>query len=83
MKGMQVRLPPMSIMDIADDGIGMPDVVRAGVGLAGMRSRLSELGGRLSFRSRFPGTAVVASIQRALDEKPSRVYGAGSPALRG
>jgi len=47
---------------IADDGTGMPDYVRSGVGLAGMRSRLSELGGRLFIRSRSPGTAVIASI---------------------
>jgi two-component system NarL family sensor kinase len=47
---------------IADDGTGMPDHVRSGVGLAGMRSRLSELGGRLFIRSRSPGTAVIASI---------------------
>lgn len=51
---------------IADDGIGMPEVIRSGVGLAGMRSRLSELGGRLSFRRRAPGTAVIASIPAAL-----------------
>ena len=47
---------------IADDGIGMPDHVRSGVGLAGMRSRLSELGGRLFILSRSAGTTVIASI---------------------
>ena len=47
---------------IADDGIGLPGVVHAGVGLAGMRSRLSELGGRLFIRSLSPGTAVIAYI---------------------
>ena len=47
---------------IADDGIGMPIVISSGVGLAGMRSRLAELGGRLSIRSRAPGTAVIASV---------------------
>ena len=50
---------------IADDGKGMPHVIRSGVGLAGMRSRLSELGGRLSIVSRSPGTAVIATIPAA------------------
>jgi signal transduction histidine kinase len=52
----------MTHLVIADDGIGMPDVIRAGVGLSGMRSRLSELGGRLFIRPRSPGTAVIASV---------------------
>ena len=47
---------------IADDGIGMPKVISSGVGLGGMRSRLSEIGGRLSIRSQMPGTAVIASV---------------------
>jgi signal transduction histidine kinase len=47
---------------ITDDGTGMPEVVRSGVGLGGMRSRLSEIGGRLFIRPRSPGTAVIASI---------------------
>ena len=32
-------------IEIADDGQGLPDVVRAGVGLTSMRERSSELGG--------------------------------------
>ena len=47
---------------IADDGVGLPAAIKAGVGLAGMRSRLSELGGRLSIRSQSSGTTVIASI---------------------
>ncbi len=48
---------------ISDDGIGMPDVINSGVGLAGMRSRLAELGGRLTIRSHVPaGTTVIASV---------------------
>ncbi len=49
---------------IADDGIGISDVINSGVGLAGMRSRLSELGGRLFVRSGSRGTAVIASFPR-------------------
>ena len=48
---------------ISDDGVGMPDVINSGVGLAGMRSRLAELGGRLTIWSGLPkGTAVIASV---------------------
>jgi len=48
---------------ISDDGIGMPKAIIGGVGLAGMRSRLAELGGRLTIRSSLPvGTAVIASV---------------------
>ena len=52
---------------VSDDGVGIPvgvllDRGRAGVGLASMRSRLSEVGGRLSIRRLSPGTALVASI---------------------
>ena len=48
---------------ISDDGIGMPNVIRSGVGLAGMRSRLTELGGRLTIRSHVPaGTSLIASV---------------------
>ena len=64
-KGVTVRLSwrkAITHVVVADDGIGMPDIVRSGVGLAGMRSRLSELGGRLFILSRSPGTAVIASI---------------------
>lgn len=52
---------------IADDGIGISAESRAGkgsagVGLASMRSRIAELGGRLSVRGLVPGTAIVASV---------------------
>ena len=48
---------------ISDDGIGMPEVIHSGVGLAGMRSRLAEIGGRLTIRSGLStGTAVIASV---------------------
>jgi signal transduction histidine kinase len=52
---------------IIDDGIGISPATlagsrRAGVGLSGMRSRLEEIGGRLSIRRLTPGTAVCASV---------------------
>lgn len=47
---------------IVDNGIGMPAEVIPGVGLASMRSRLAELGGRLTVRHASPGTMLVASV---------------------
>jgi two-component system, NarL family, sensor kinase len=47
---------------VADNGIGMPEHVRRGVGLASMRERIDELGGRLMIRAGNPGTVVIASI---------------------
>jgi signal transduction histidine kinase len=32
-------------LDITDDGVGLPQTVRAGVGLTSMRERATELGG--------------------------------------
>ena len=53
---------------VSDDGIGIShDTLaghgEAGVGLASMRERLLEIGGRLTFRSLFPGTGVIASVR--------------------
>ena len=47
---------------IVDNGIGMPVEVTQGVGLSSMRSRLSELGGRLTVRKALPGTMLIASL---------------------
>ena len=65
---------------IADDGIGIsPETLagtgRLGVGLPSMRSRLEEIGGRLTVRRLSPGTAIVASVrdQRASVEEPDTV----------
>ena len=57
----------MSHLVIADDGVGISSETlagagQAGVGLAGMRARLAEIGGRLSVRALSPGTAILASV---------------------
>ena len=49
---------------VVDDGVGMPNRPVAGVGLAGMRTRLAELGGSLEIRSDKSGTAIIAAIPR-------------------
>ena len=49
-------------MEIQDNGRGMTEGARAGVGLSGMRERLRQLGGRLEIESDAEGTTVLASL---------------------
>lgn len=58
---------PMTHLVVADDGVGISNDTLArrgsrGVGLTGMRSRLVEIGGRLSVRRLAHGTEIIASI---------------------
>jgi signal transduction histidine kinase len=57
------------ILEVEDNGIGIPKIIVEGrrrevlgVGLSGMRERIEALNGRLTIRSRSPGTLVSASI---------------------
>ena len=57
------------ILEVEDNGIGIPKIIAEGwrrevmgVGLSGMRERIEALDGRLTIRSRSPGTLVWASI---------------------
>ena len=58
-----------SILHVAvvDDGVGMPEKLRAGVGLSSMRERIEEIGGRLMVRSANPGTTLIASVPSLAD----------------
>ncbi|MFL5236623.1 MAG: histidine kinase [Rhizomicrobium sp.] len=56
---------------IVDDGVGMPAAMPAGVGLAGMRARLAELGGRLFVRHQPWGAALIASVRSKSEIRPS------------
>jgi PAS domain S-box-containing protein len=49
-------------LEIQDNGRGLTKGVRPGVGLAGMRERLRQLGGRLEIESDAEGTTVLASV---------------------
>ena len=40
------------IVEVSDDGCGLPENLRSGVGLHSMRERAEELGGRLEFKNR-------------------------------
>ncbi len=50
------------LLEIRDDGAGMPPDAPAGVGLAGMRERAAELGGYLRITSTSAGTTVSAQL---------------------
>lgn len=47
---------------IADNGVGMPEKLRIGVGLSSLRERIEEIGGRLMIRAGKPGTILMASV---------------------
>ncbi|HET9394970.1 MAG TPA: sensor histidine kinase [Nitrospiraceae bacterium] len=47
---------------VSDDGAGMPVHVTRGVGLSGMRERVTELGGRLTVLRASPGTKLIATL---------------------
>jgi two-component system NarL family sensor kinase len=49
-------------LEITDDGTGLPDGYRAGVGISSMRERAAELGGRCVVSSSPAGTLVRATI---------------------
>jgi signal transduction histidine kinase len=56
------------VIKVHDDGKGIPDSVadfdadKIGIGIAGMRQRVKELGGELRLRNSNPGTILEAVI---------------------
>ncbi|MET0755093.1 MAG: GAF domain-containing protein [Pseudoxanthomonas sp.] len=51
-------------LSVADDGRGIQDAAGQGMGMANMRQRLSELGGRLRILPADPGTRILAYLPR-------------------
>jgi two-component system NarL family sensor kinase len=50
-------------VDVHDDGVGLPEGWRAGVGIASMRERVAELGGELMIEPSVPhGTRITARL---------------------
>jgi signal transduction histidine kinase len=50
-------------VDVRDDGVGLPEGWRTGVGIASMRERVTELGGRLAIEPCLPhGTRINARL---------------------
>ena len=59
------------LLEITDDGIGMPAGRRAGVGLSSMRERAVELGGACEVEPIPPlGTRVLACLPLPISEEP-------------
>jgi signal transduction histidine kinase len=55
----RVRIDGALHLEIADDGVGLPEGYRAGVGITSMRERAAELGGSCTIEPRTPhGTLV-------------------------
>ena len=51
------------LLEVDDDGTGMPEGWRAGVGITAMRERAAELGGRLAIAALAPhGTRITARL---------------------
>lgn len=50
------------VVEVEDDGVGIPADRTAGVGLASMRERAAELGGAVEFLDAGPGTLVRATL---------------------
>jgi signal transduction histidine kinase len=59
------------VLEIADDGVGMPEGRSAGVGMSSMRERAEELGGTLTIESPGPegGTRVLARLPLPEEER--------------
>jgi signal transduction histidine kinase len=50
-------------VDVSDDGVGLPEGWRTGVGIASMRERVTELGGELAIEPCLPhGTRITARL---------------------
>jgi two-component system, NarL family, sensor kinase len=59
----RIRLDHDLDVDVRDDGVGLPEGWRTGVGIASMRERVAELGGRLAIEPCLPhGTRITACL---------------------
>jgi signal transduction histidine kinase len=56
-------------IDVQDDGIGLPEQYRAGVGLRSMRERAEELGGTFIMTSLDKGTRLLATLPLPIESR--------------
>ena len=56
---MRVRADDRLLVEVSDDGVGIPADVQAGVGLVSLRERAAELGGRTEVSCPATGGTVV------------------------
>jgi signal transduction histidine kinase len=65
----RIRLGGGLAVDVRDDGVGLPEGWRTGAGIASMRERVTELGGKLMIEPCLPhGTSITAHLP--LQEAP-------------
>ncbi|MDX6568142.1 MAG: two-component system, NarL family, sensor kinase, partial [Gaiellales bacterium] len=57
-------------VEVRDDGDGLPDALRAGIGMSSMRERASELGGTCSIASAEDGGTIVYARLPVHEEVP-------------
>ena len=63
----RIQLDHGLAVDVRDDGVGLPEGWRTGVGIASMRERVAELGGTLVIEPGLPhGTRISAHLPAAL-----------------
>ena len=63
------RRPKEYVVEVTDDGVGLPDAKPTSLGLEIVETLVREdLRGRLSFKSTAHGTEVLVRLPRALDE---------------
>lgn len=69
-----IETGPVLRLVVCDDGVGMPDGWRAGVGITAMRERVAELGGALTIGPLNPcGTRIEACLPVATARSPAEV----------
>lgn len=57
-------------LEIQDDGVGMTQNVREGVGVSGMKARMAEIGGKLVIQAAQPGLIIRATCPLAESDMP-------------
>ena len=79
----RLRIADNLLVDITDNGIGMPDRLQAGVGIISIRERVSELGGSCTFK-KIPSGGTHVSVRLPMFQaiEPALTISAAPPALR-